>query len=80
EVLEAQPFEDAQIPASSVTVGTATISGSTAKVPVTIHYARTPGNGKVTAVVIKTAQGWLIDDFVGAVGGSLRANLAHDLK
>jgi hypothetical protein len=80
EVLEAQPFEDAQIPASSVNVGAAGITGDRAKVPVTIHYGRTPGSGHVTAVVIKTAQGWLIDDFVGSVGGSLRANLAHNMK
>ena len=80
EVLEAQPFEDAQIPASSVNVGAAGISGNRAKVPVTIHYARTTGTGHVTVVVIKTAQGWLIDDFIGGVGGSLRANLAHNMK
>lgn len=80
EVLDAQPFEDAQIPASSVTVGAPGISGNRAKVPVTIHYARTTGSGHVTVVVIKTAQGWLIDDFVGSVGGSLRANLAHNMK
>lgn len=80
EVLDAQPFEDAQEPASSATVGVASISGNSAKVPVAIHYARTAGSGHVTAVVVKTAQGWLIDDFVGAVSGSLRANLAHNLK
>jgi hypothetical protein len=80
EVLDAQPFEDAQIPASSVKVGLAVISGSNAKVPVTIYYSRSTTGGHVTAVVVKTAQGWLIDDFVGAVGGSLRANLAHNLK
>ena len=80
EVLEAQPFEDAQIPASSVNVGAAGVSGNRAKVPVTIHYARTTGSGHVTVVVIRTSQGWLIDDFIGGVGGSLRANLAHDMK
>ncbi|HEY1976401.1 MAG TPA: hypothetical protein VGG89_07650 [Candidatus Baltobacteraceae bacterium] len=80
EVLDAQPFEDAQIPASSATVGVATVSGNSAKVPVAIRYSRAPGAGHVTVVVIKTAQGWLIDDFVGSVGGSLRANLAHNLK
>lgn len=79
-VLDAQPFEDAQIPASSVKVGVAAISGNNAKVPVTIYYARSATGGHVTAIVTKTAQGWLIDDFVGAVGGSLRANLAHNLK
>jgi hypothetical protein len=79
-VLDAQPFEDAQIPASSAIVGTAVISGSRAKVPVTIHYTKSGGSGRVTAIVIKTSQGWLIDDFVGAVGGSLRSNLAHNMK
>lgn len=79
-VLDAQPFEDAQIPASSANVGAAAINGSRAKVPVTIHYARSSGSGHVTAILIKTAQGWLIDDFIGSVGGSLRANLAHDMK
>ena len=80
EVLDAQPFEDAQEPASSATVGVAVVSGNSAKVPVAIHYARTPGSGHVTVAVVKTAQGWLIDDFVGAVSGSLRANLVHNLK
>ena len=80
EVLDAQPFEDAQIPASSVNVGAAGISGNRATVPVTIRYARTTGSGHVTVVVIKTAQGWLINDFIGGVGGSLRANLAHNMK
>jgi hypothetical protein len=63
-----------------VNVGAAGISSNRAKVPVTIHYARTSGSGRVTVVVIKTAQGWLIDDFIGGVGGSLRANLAHNMK
>lgn len=82
EVLDAQPFEDAQEPASSVKVGSAAISGNSAKVPVTIYYARstTGTGGHVTAVVVKTAQGWLINDFVGAVSGSLRANLAQNMK
>jgi len=79
-VLDAQPFEDAQIPASSVTVGTAVVSGNGAKVPVAIHYAKSSGSGHVTVVVVKTAGRWLIDDFVGAVGGSLRSNLASAMK
>jgi hypothetical protein len=76
EVLDAQPFEDAQIPASSVNVGAAGISANRAKVPVTIHYTRTTGSGHMTIVVIKTMQGWLIDDFmvpsVGVCARTLR--------
>ena len=34
----------------------------------------------MTVVVIKAARGWLIDDFIGGTGGSLRANLAHNMK
>src|SRR5262249_31738423 len=79
-ILDAQPFEDAQEPASSVNVGVAVISGDKAKVPVAIHYGKSSGHGNVTALLIRTSSGWLINDFVGAVGGSLRANLASAMK
>jgi DNA-binding winged helix-turn-helix (wHTH) protein/Tfp pilus assembly protein PilF len=80
ELLDADPFIDAQIDASSAKVGVADTSGGSANVPVTIHYANSTDTGRVTVVLLKTANGWLIDDFVGARGGSLRKNLAANMK
>jgi hypothetical protein len=80
EVLEADPFIDAQIEASSVSVGSATITDGSAAVPVTVRYPRSISGGQVKVIVVKTAAGWRIDDFVGTTGGSVKSMLAHNMK
>jgi hypothetical protein len=80
EVLDADPFVDAQIEASGMTVGAATVTKNAAVVPVTIRYSKAPAGGHVKVVVVKTAMGWRIDDFIGATGGSLRRTLARNMK
>lgn len=77
EVLDADPFIDAQIEASGVTVGDAAIDGSKATVRVAVHYPKWPAGNHVTVVLLDTAHGWRIDDLVGARGGSARANLTR---
>jgi Protein of unknown function (DUF3828) len=77
EVLDADPFIDAQIEASGVTVGEATVKGSKATVNVAVHYPKSSAGGRVTVVLLETARGWRIDDLVGARGGSARANLTR---
>jgi hypothetical protein len=80
EVLEADPFIDAQIESSSVSVGNATIANSRATVPVTVHYPKDPSGGHVNVIVLQTVAGWRIDDFVGATGGSAKKMLAQNMK
>jgi hypothetical protein len=79
EVLEADPFIDAQIEASAVSVGTATVANGSATVPVTVRY-RGSSSGRVRVIVVKTASGWRIDDFIGTTGGSVRKTLAQNMK
>jgi len=77
EVLDADPFTDAQIESSGVTVGAAVIKGSKATFGVAVRYPRSPAGGQVAVVLVETAGGWRIDDLVGARGGSVRAELTR---
>jgi hypothetical protein len=80
-VLEADPFIDAQIEASSVTLGSSFTQNGAAMVTVTVHYPKDSSVGHVKVQLIRTADaGWRIDDIVGATGGSLRKTLEHNLK
>jgi hypothetical protein len=67
-ILDYDPFNDSQIFATSVTVGTASISGGKALTPVTIHYPRSSTGGHVSVHLVKSAAGWLIEDFDAKVG------------
>jgi hypothetical protein len=79
-ILDYDPFNDSQIFATSVTVGSAAMTGATAVVPVTIHYPRSSTGGHLKVLLRKSAAGWLIEDFNAQVGGSLSKVLAHALK
>ncbi len=83
-VLDANPFIDAQIEADYATVGTPSVTGSTATVPVKISYKRYPKGNVLTMVEVKTASGWRIDDILDHTGHStdalIRRNLAMSAK
>lgn len=80
EVLDADPFIDAQIASSGVAVGSESVGGVKAAVVVVVHYPKTSAGDHVQVMLVKTADGWRIDDFVGAVGGSVRTNLERAMK
>jgi hypothetical protein len=80
EVLEADPFIDAQIEASAVNVGTAAVANGSATVLVTVRYPGSSSAGHVRVIVVNTAAGWRIDDFIGTTGGSVRKLLAQNMK
>ncbi len=81
EVLEADPFIDAQIEASSVSLGSSFTFNGVATVTVTVHYPKAPSAGHVKVMLVRTADaGWRIDDIVGATGGSVRKTLAQNMK
>jgi hypothetical protein len=80
EVLDADPFIDAQIDAVDMILGNAIVTGTNAVLPVTIRYSKAPSAGHVKVVVVMSSTGWRIDDFVGTTGGSLRKTLAHNMK
>jgi hypothetical protein len=80
EVLDADPFIDAQIDAADMILGNAVVTGTNAVVPVTIRYPKARSGGLVKVTVVKSAIGWRIDDFIGKTGSSLRKTLAHNMK
>ena len=73
--LDADPFVDAQIEASSVSLGSSFTANGVATVTVTVHYPKDPSAGHVKATLVRTDAGWRIDDIVGATGGSVRKTL-----
>jgi hypothetical protein len=80
EILDADPFIDAQIASSGVTVGNAITAGAKAVVVVQVRYAKTSLRSRVKVILVKTAEGWRIDDFIGDRGGSVRAHLKKEMK
>jgi hypothetical protein len=79
-VLDADPFIDAQIEASSVSLGSSFTFNGAATVTVVVHYPKDPSAGHVKVMLVRTVAGWRIDDVAGATGGSVRKALAHTMK
>jgi Protein of unknown function (DUF3828) len=73
EVLDFDPFANSQEEARSFTVGSASVNGVTATVPVNI-------GGGVRVVTVRGSAGWKIDNFVYPGVGNLRTMLAGALK
>ena len=76
-ILDFDPFVNAQEPAKSYSVGSASSSKSPANVPVTLRFAA--GQGHLT-VVVRQSSSWQIDNFVYGSQGNLRSMIAAALK
>lgn len=78
EVLDFDPFVFAQMPAKSFTLGTAVASGSSVKVPVTLHF----GSAQTThlTAIVRQNGGWQIENLVYGSEGNLRSMLEKAVK
>ncbi len=61
EVLEADPFIDAQIEASSVSLGSSITNNGIATVTATVHYPKDPSAGHLKIMLVKALCRWLAD-------------------
>lgn len=77
EVLDADPFADAQEHPKSFSVGTPGAGSTVVNVPVTLAFAG--GHGTFVAVV-RNGGDWRIDNLLYGSGGNLRATLTQALK
>ena len=58
EVLDFDPFANAQEQMQSFTVGNASVNGTTATVPVNIGYGHGPQSGRLRVITVRTSTGW----------------------
>lgn len=79
EVLDFDPFVFAQMPATSFTLGTAVASGSTVKIPVTLHFGKSGQTTHLSAIVRQNG-GWQIENLVYGSEGNLRSMLEKAVK
>ncbi len=81
-ILDWDPFDDAQIEASSATPGApaATSGPRSAVVPVTIHYPHVTAGHVIHMFLIRDRGAWRINDVASAQGNRLRTILEADLK
>ncbi|HEV7180581.1 MAG TPA: hypothetical protein VGN11_11975 [Candidatus Baltobacteraceae bacterium] len=80
EILDFNPFVDAQIEAQSYATGKPSGTGTTVSVPVSLRFAHAQVPGIVHVIVVRGPTGWRIDNFVYPANGDLRRTLQDSLK
>lgn len=80
EILDFNPFVDAQIEAQSYATGTSSGNGATVSVPVSLRFPHSKEPGILHVIVRRGPSGWKIDNFVYPDNGNLRRTLQDALK
>lgn len=80
QMLDFDPFSGAQAEAASYTTGTAAANGAGSVIPVSIRLSGGNGSSAVRVIVVRSASGWKIDNFVYPGMGDLRSSLKDALK
>jgi hypothetical protein len=76
--LDFDPFINAQMPATSFTVGTPSSSKTPTQIPVAFGFGKAPDRTHVTVVVRKSGA-WQIENFMYASNGDLRSIIQKQL-